>query len=341
MLEEWEYAWTPLVEARLVELSHRGATLEAVAVALLDDARDRAREERSSDAVARLVAQCVVVGLPDRLPPLVALVRSTLDVDPSLASVVAGMRRLVGLWRARTELELGEHAEALLDLAEQGLATAAYLVPDLAAADEATQDDALSSLVALRSLVRDLRDAGRDGTGSAAESVARALAHVREDDDAWPAVRGALTAFAAVDDELDDEPGGDGLVTRVRAHLAPGADPVAATAFLGGVMRATPDLLLHTPEMFDAVDEGLRGLDEAAFRAVLPDLRRAFTWLRPTETHRLAERVAARTGTSAAALDRHVDVTEDDLRAGLLVERELVAVLERDGLGAWVGGGAS
>ncbi|MFJ4230487.1 DUF5682 family protein [Cellulosimicrobium cellulans] len=341
VLEEWEYAWTPLVEARLVELSHRGAALEAVAVALLDDARDRAREERSSDAVARLVAQCVVVGLPDRLPPLVALVRSTLDVDPSLASVVAGMRRLVGLWRARAELELGEHAEALLDLAEQGLATAAYLVPDLAAADEATQDDALTSLVALRSLVRDLRDAGRDGTGSAAESVARALAHVREDDDASPAVRGALTAFAAVDDELDDEPGGDGLVTRVRAHLAPGADPVAATAFLAGVMRAAPDLLLHTPEMFDAVDDGLRGLDEDAFRAVLPDLRRAFTWLRPTETHRLAERVAARTGTSAAALDRHVDVTEDDLRAGLLVERELVAVLERDGLGAWARGGAS
>ncbi|MFI2104576.1 DUF5682 family protein [Isoptericola sp. NPDC019693] len=336
VLEEWEHAWTPLVEARLVELSHRGATLEAVAVTLLDDARERAREERSSDAVARLVAQCVVVGLTDRLPPLVALVRATLDVDPSLSSVVGGMRRLAGLWRARAELELGEQGESLLDLAEQGLATAAYLVPDLAAADETTQDEALASLVALRSLVRDVRDAGRDGPTAAAGAVARALAQVREQDDASPAVRGALTAFAVVDGDLRD----DDLVARVRAHLAPGADPVTATAFLGGVLRAAPDLLLHTPEMFDAVDEGLRHLDEDAFRAVLPDLRRAFTWLRPTETHRLAERVAARTGTSAAALDRRVAVTEDDLRTGLLVERELVAVLGRDGLGAWAAGGA-
>ncbi|MFH6690725.1 DUF5682 family protein, partial [Cellulosimicrobium funkei] len=150
-----------------------------------------------------------------------------------------------------------------------------------------------------------------------------------------------LTAFAAVDDELGDEPGDRGLVERVRAQLAPGADPVAATAFLGGVLRAAPDLLFHTPEMFDAVDEGLRGLDEDAFRAVLPDLRRAFTWLRPTETHRLAERVAARTGTRADALDRRVHVSEDDLRAALVVERELVAVLERDGLGAWARGTAS
>ena len=86
VLEEWTYAWTPLVEARLVELSHRGATLEAVAVALLDDARERAREERSSDAVARLVAQCVVVGLPERLPPLVARGRSALGGDRSRAA---------------------------------------------------------------------------------------------------------------------------------------------------------------------------------------------------------------------------------------------------------------
>ncbi len=335
VLEEWEYAWTPLVEARLVELSHRGATLEAVALVLLDDARERAREERSSDAVARLVAQCVVMGLADRLGPLVALVRATLDVDPSLASVVAGMRRLVGLWRARAELEPGEHADALLDLVEQGLATAAYLVPDLAAADDATQDAALASIVALRSLVRDVRDAGRGGPGSAAEPVGRALLRVREDEAASPAVRGALTAFAAVDDVLDD----DALVARVRAHLAPGADPVAGTAFLGGVMRAAPDLLLHTPEMFEAVDSGLRALDEDAFRAVLPDLRRAFTWLRPTETNRLAQRVASSTGARADELDRYVSLTEEDLRTGLLVEHELVSVLERDGLAAWTGPG--
>lgn len=335
VLEEWECAWTPLVEARLVELSHRGPTLDAVALALLDEARDQAREERSSDAVAGLVARCVVVGLADRLGPLVALVRATLDVDPSLASVVAALRRLVGLWRARAELELDEHADALLDLVEQGLATAAYLVPDLAAADEATQDGALASLVALRSLVREVRDAGRAGPATAAGSLERALVRVREDDEASPAVRGALTAFAAVDDVLGD----DELVARVRAHLAPGADPVAATAFLGGVLRAAPDLLLHTPEMFEAVDAGLRALDEDAFRAVLPDLRRAFTWLRPTETSRLAGRVASRTGGRADELDRHVALTEDDLRTGLLVERELVSVLERDGLGAWTGPG--
>jgi hypothetical protein len=105
--------------------------------------------------------------------------------------------------------------------------------------------------------------------------------------------------------------------------------------FLGGILRAAPDLLLHTPELFDAVDGALRALTGEAFLAVLPDLRRAFTWLRPTETHRLAERVAARAGVRADAVDARVALDERDLTAGLAVERELVAVLGRDGLAHW------
>lgn len=335
VLEEWEYAWTPLVEAALVGVSHEGATLEAVAVARLRAAeRELAASTRSSDGAARLVAQAVVVGLHDHLARLVALLRSTLDVDPSVDSVVAGVRRVLGLWDARAELDLEQEAGALLDLAEQGLAAASYLVPDLGRAEPPAQDDAVATVVALRGVCREARRAGRSGPGSGAEAVARELARVREDGTSAPAVRGALLALATVDGETGD----DVLVARTRAQLAPGADPVAATAFLGGAMRAAPDLLLHTPELFDAVDAGLRALDEHAFLAVLPDLRRAFTWLRPDETHDVARRVAERTGTPADELDVAVALDEQALRAGISVEQALAAVLERDGLGAWAGG---
>ncbi|MFC8800601.1 DUF5682 family protein [Promicromonospora sp. NPDC057138] len=362
--EEWQYCWTPLVEARLVEMVHLGATLDAVAVARLYEVESRlagtgtgaaagavagaVAESASVDAVARLVAQTLVIGMGSHLPRIVSLLRTTLDTDRDLDSVVSGARRLLGLWHARVELGAEEHAGELLDLVSQALATAAYLVGDLGRTRPEDEDAAIGTLIDLRSLLRDAGAAGDgvpdgvgqagtgarggDGVGAANRTaVVRELARLRDDERTAPAVAGALLALGFTDGEVPD----DVLVTRVRGALTAGADPGAAVRFLGGVMRAAPDLILHTPEMFDAVDDALRALQGDAFLAVLPDLRRAFTWLRPTETHQLARRVAERTGTRADQVDVRVALSEEDLAAGLALDRELSAVLERDGLAHW------
>ncbi|WP_189667773.1 DUF5682 family protein [Promicromonospora soli] len=366
--EEWQYCWTPLVEARLVEMVHLGATLEAVALARLYEAEERLAGTgtaaavgagagagagtggaASVDAVARLVAQALVIGMGSHLPRIVSLLRTTLDTDRDLDSVVSGARRLLGLWHARVELGAEEHAGELLDLVSQALATAAYLVDDLGKTRAEDEDAAIGTLIDLRSLLRDAASAGdsgsalggaggADGVGGANRTaVVRELARLRDEKSTAPAVAGALLALGFTDGEVPD----DVLVTRVRGALTAGADPGTAVRFLGGAMRAAPDLILHTPEMFDAVDDALRALQGDAFLAVLPDLRRAFTWLRPTETHRLAQRVAERTGARVDQVDVRVALSEEDLAAGLALDRELAAVLERDGLAHWAGSGAA
>lgn len=395
--EEWEYCWTPVVEARLVELSHLGATVDAAGVTLLRQEEERLRADgaqAAADGVAVLVARAAVVGLTEHLPRLVGLLTRTLDTDRDLGSVVAGARRLLGLWRSRVELGLvvgsagsggaargrtgtaegGGVADELLTLVAQALATAAYLVPDAGHAGPDDEEAAVVSVLELRALARDTRRAWADRSGSGgpaadgvpgagrtgapgpgpgaaaarrttgtavaaigrepAAAVVRELARLRDDETTAPGVRGALLAVGSVDGDVPD----DVLVAAVRGALRPGADPALAVRFLGGVLRAAPDLLLHTPELFDAVDGALRDLAPDAFLAVLPDLRRGFTWLRPTETHRLAERVAERTGSRAADVDVRVRIDENDLAAGLAVERELAAVLARDGLAHWSGG---
>ncbi|MBL0888577.1 DUF5682 family protein [Myceligenerans indicum] len=395
--EEWEYCWTPVVEARLVELSHLGATVEAAAVTVLRQSEERLRADgapAAADGAAELVARAAVVGLTAQLPRLVGLLARTLDTDRDLASVVTAGRRLLGLWRSRVELGLVPSATAggaaqppvpedgrtpvpdqvavpdqgpaddLLSLVAQALATAAYLVSDAGRAGPEDEEAAVASLLELHALVRDANrawaargvdraggtnragvagpagDTGRgvppDGAAGPASAVARELARLRDDEESAPAVRGALLAIGSVDGDVPD----DALVARVRGALRPGADPASAVRFLGGVLRAAPDLLLYTPELFDAVDGAIRDLSPDAFLAVLPDLRRGFTWLRPTETHRLAERVAERTGSRAADVDVRVRLDEKDLALGLAVERELAAVLARDGLAHWNGGNA-
>ncbi len=329
ILEEWQYAWTPLVESALVQLSHQGATVDAVVRVKLAVAERAADQGRSADAVARLIALAAVLGMTDQLPGLSDRLAEMLDADPSLASVVAGLHRITGLARAGAELGIEDRAEALLALVDRGLAAAGYLVPDLGVVDESGEADAIATLVSLRDLVRD-----RGGSGSAGDTIRHALTTMRTDPRTAPGVLGALVGMAAVDGDLADTD----VVAQVRARLTVGADPVLSVRFLGGLMSAAPDLLLHTPEVFDAVHAALRDLPADAFIAVLPDLRRAFTWLKPMETNRLAQRVADRTGVRSEEIDVVVSHSPEALAAGLQLEQDLIAVLARDGLAGWTAG---
>ena len=123
----------------------------------------------------------------------------------------------------------------------------------------------------------------------------------------------------------------------VVTHLDVGADPARAADFIVGLVRTAPDVLLRSPDAVEAVTGALTRLDDRAFVAALPDLRRAFPTLRPMETHRLAGMVAQLVGTAASDLDTVWMVDPAHAALGAQLERELVASLARDGLGEWAG----
>ena len=150
--------------------------------------------------------------------------------------------------------------------------------------------------------------------------------------DAAAVLVGCATGVAASAGTLAEQEAASAVV----AHLAVGADPGRAADFIAGLVRTSPDVLLYSPDTVEAVTAALSTLDDQAFIAVLPDLRRAFTTLRPTETHRLAVMVAELLGTSAADLDAVWSVAPAQAALGAQVERDLIASLERDGLGEWV-----
>ena len=57
-------------------------------------------------------------------------------------------------------------------------------------------------------------------------------------------------------------------------------------------MAAAPELVVRLPALLDGLDGLVRGWDADAFIAYLPELRQAFTRLKPQETADLAARVA-------------------------------------------------
>ncbi|MDR1513595.1 MAG: DUF5682 family protein, partial [Propionibacteriaceae bacterium] len=318
--EEWDYAWTPLVEARLVALTTEGATLAEVARRRLH-AAEAAGPERSSGAAAGLVAQAAVIGLDDEVDRLTDRVDRLVEQDPGLDSVLAAVRRLLGLWRSREPLELGA-PERLLDLVERALPQLAYLLGHVGDVAEDAEDAAVEGLIDAHELVRE----PEVDTGVVVEALGRLRAEATA-----PGVLGAALGLGAADGDVGEAD----LADRIRAAFAPGAAADEAVRFLGGLMRAAPDLLLHAPELFEAVDDAVGALDGEDFLSFLPDLRRSFSRLKPVETARLAELVAVGAGVGADAFGGRIDVTEGDLLMGAEVERALRQSLADDGLADW------
>jgi hypothetical protein len=334
--EEWDYAWTPMVEAALIALAPDGATLAEAARTRLRRTEAELADSparRSSREVAKLVAQAALVGLPDEVARLIRRVDRMAEHDPDLGSVVASAHYLTGLWRSRDMLDL-ESPATLVRAAAQTLPQVAYLADQTASVKSEDEPEAINQLLAAWELADRLAEDGEVDPSAVRDAFAR----LRTRPDTAPGVSGCVLALGVQMGDAAES----ALAARLVAAFSPGADPDHAVRFLNGLMRTAPDLFLHIPELFEAVDAAIGRLSDNDFLIFLPDLRRSFGWLKPFETARLAERVAARTGLSAPSLAAaQASVTADDLLEGAELERALRASLARDGLLGWADGRAA
>lgn len=332
LIEEWQVAWSPLVEARLIELAADGATLQDVALARLrrEEAALAAegRGRSAHNAVGLLVRACVI-GLQQRLPQLRELLARHLAEDPDLASVAACAHQLLSLHRAREPLGVRDDAgvQALLQLA---WSASLALLPDLAALKPEQESAAVRNLVDLRAIRVALADPAGD------EAWQRALARLAATQ-AAPGIALAAGALLYLDGAWDAQR----LGSMLTAHFGPGAGAPEAVRALGGLMAAAPELLLTQPGLQADLDRILGGWDEASFLTYLPDLRLAFAQLKPPETARLAEALArTHAGLDQALAGVQYGLSEDDLAAGARLASALAGCLARDGLGDWLAGAA-
>ncbi len=338
LLEEWQAAWSPLVEARLIELAADGASVEAVCLAKLRREEAALAQEgrgRSAGAAVMLLLRACLIGLHARLPQLFAMLAAHLDEDASLASVVNCGHRLMTLWRSREPLGVQQHPQ-LLALLERCWPAALFLLPDLGHGDESAEEGAVRQLLSLRELARLLAGlASEDGVAAIEQTPFWAqLDRFASDIAISPAVSGAAAALLYLDGQWDER----SFELALRQRFAPGATPRDAVRYLGGVTAAAPELLLRLPELLRSLDDFLTTWDEASFIAHLPDLRQSLTRLRPQESAQLAERVAELHGLGQgdALLTFHHDVSEADLREGSALQEQLRQALLRSGLAAWL-----
>ncbi|MGK5023648.1 DUF5682 family protein [Janthinobacterium sp. RB2R34] len=339
LFEEWSYAWTPLVEARLIELAADGATLAEVALARLlreEQALGAEGRARSAGSAAALLVRACVIGLHERLPDLLTLLGHHLDEDPDFASVVACGHALVTLWRAREPLGVREHP-GVLRLMRRVWPAALFLLHGLADTAPEAESAQVGQLLALREFGRAARSAlAAEETDLAFElgDLHRHLVGLTQQRDGAAGVCGAAAALLFLDGAWDEQQ----LSLLLEQRFGAGATQQDAVRFLSGLMAAAPELLLTQPGLRRSFNQLVGSWDEASFIQYLPDLRLAFTGLKPQETGELAEALALLNGAAPEDLqaELHYDVSEAEMLAGGRLNAALAACLERDALAGWL-----
>ena len=265
LFESWSYAWSPMVEARLIDLA--GAA-ENVAEACVVEMRKRLKalaeegQGRNAGAVVDLFIMACQAGIHDPALRFLPLLSDEVLNDPDFSSVVAALQKINLLWHGRDVMELpnAEDVEHLIGVAYR---RALYLMADLKTVREDRMTSALDGLANLREVIVTCETEAVD-RDLFTEAVGALM-----DEDLPPTLAGAVAALAYLSDLLTK----DGLVERMKGSLS-GAyvDIAERVAFLRGVMAISRELIWRVPGLVGEMDAILGGLDDEEFITLLPHL---------------------------------------------------------------------
>lgn len=324
--EHWEYTYGVATEASLVEASVHGATVPlAVAnrfAARLDllEAEGGSRDARMA---AGLLVHACVMGLHDHLPRVVAALRLAIGRDASFESVAAASASLGLLWESREPLETRDLVELPI-LLEGAYERAVFLGQELGGS-YADLADRVKALLRLRELLVSAAGKALDNN-LYWEMVANLLGHESA------LIRGAASGLLYSAGRLDET----ALASTLNGHLNGLSQPPEAVSFLRGLLQTAREAAWQQPELIGVLDRLFSGWDEAAFVAILPELRLAFAEMTPKETDRIAEAVTTlHGGVALGSLTSHT-LSADDVQANLLLSQRLTELLQADGLQGWL-----
>ena len=334
LFEEWDYAWTPHVEAQLIGLSELGSDLNTIAVQKLLQLKEtfsQSGQGRSSHLAVQLLIRAALMGLHKQIPILFAEIQQYLPNDPDLDSVIQCGQKLLNLWTGKDFLAFQQQPE-LKGLLEQVIPSALFLLSQLATPPADQQQQILNQVLQLRNLSKQIQRVV-EGEADLLTQFYQTLARLHTDWQKLDMLAGAVDALRFIDGDLTEQ----NLQQSIQQHFGIGASPEHAVAYLSGMMQSAPELLLRYPAMAQLLNQLLLQWDEAAFVAILPDLRQAFTHFKPKETAAFAEQIAQLNDVSSLDISQYIsEVSQAEMLQGVQLNQQIQQFLVDQNLQGWL-----
>jgi hypothetical protein len=333
--EKWHLAWSPRVETQLIEKNLHGDSIEAAAIAQLED--ELAKEARQAGATCQRLLASVAMQLPHLIPRVADAAGAAIDDDRHFTSQAEALTHLLVLDRLALQRDLGR--DTIADLAARAYTRACLAIGELGAIPADQQEIAIGHLKSLAEAViaGDVRasptDVGRAAPPEAVRSVIDRELFV-------DAVKGAALAatipfmqgaFAGILAELRVLDPAE-LAARVAAFATSlPSRMVVAGEFLDGAFAVSKtSILLGADALVAAIDDLLRAAPWQDFLVLLPKVRNAFERLHERQRLAFADRVAARYGLAEVAEIAELPATSADAAAYLAAIDGRVAAIMKE-----------
>jgi hypothetical protein len=329
--ESWQLTWRPELDLALIEASMWGSTVEAAAA---QRAMSIAAGATALGELTALTERCLLAGLGDTVPSVLAAVRDRAALEGDVTRLMAALPALIrtaryGDVRGTDPARLGEVAVEMIIRICAGLPTAVASLDETAEramrehvdavhsatgllVDGASRDRWLDTLAVLAQ--------GDDPPRPPREDMARGDDPPRPPREGMtprcpPLISGRLTRLLLDAGRITADDAG----IRMSRALSAAAPAQAAAGWTEGFLAGSGLLLVHDEKLLALVDGWLAALTADAFSAVLPALRRTFGEFAPPERRAIGQEAARLDGSGPAVVAPAAADELDAERAALAV----------------------
>lgn len=278
--EQWALAYSPGIEDALVERTLYGDTIEAAALALLEE-QLAASGHHAGEACRRLV-EAVAMDLPALIVRLEAAAGHAIDDDKHFGSLCEALVHLLVLDRLAGQRRLTR--DVIAELARRCFAHACFAIPDVASVPSEEQEPVIGHMKSLAEAVQGGDNPALDRDLFVENVTSAALATT------VPFMQGAFAALLSEMRAVDPADLGRRVAAFARAR--PEAMVLAGEFLDGAFAVARTSILLGAGELVAAIDELIRAASWDQFVVLLPRVRHAFERLHERQRLTFSERVA-------------------------------------------------
>ncbi|HVH43870.1 MAG TPA: DUF5682 family protein [Labilithrix sp.] len=290
--EVWQIAWSPKTDGELAEKNILGDTVEAAALACLDE--ELSTSGQGVDEITSRLLRAAKMDLPGTVQRLQGVAGAAVDTDARLAPLARALTDLVIVEADTKRKNLS--VDVIAELVERCFGRACFSMPYAANAPSEEHQDVVSAIKSLGELLMGERGEAFD-KNLFVENVRTAF-----HDSQIPFLRGALSGILT---ELRVQTPED-LASQVAAFAK--ARPeilVTCGEFLHGMLATSKTaILLGADAIVAAIDELLKSAEWEQFLVLLPRTRGAFEGMHDRVRVSVADRVAVRYGLRAEEGDK-------------------------------------
>jgi hypothetical protein len=316
--EFWDAEWSPKVESDLIEKNLYGDSVEAAAVAMLDE--ELAKENDHAGHTCARLLKAVNMDLPGMVLRMEMSAGTAIDTDRRLSSLAEALTHLIVLDRLASHRKL--RRDVLQDLLVRCFGRACFSIPDVANVPPEEHEEVMHALQSLAETCL-----GEKGDLLDKELFKEHL-KIAFDNSTTPYLRGV---FAGLLTEIKAQTPQD-LAAQVAkfAHERPEV-MLTAGEFIDGEMAVSKtSLMLGAESLVGAIDELVKVASWDQFVTMLPRLRNAFERLHDRQRNSLADRVAtlyglredegAKLATLSTSAEAAVQMAEIDARVAEIMK---------------------